>query len=269
MDDGVDIFIDDTGHGPAIILAHEFGGDWRTWDKIARDLSQDHRCIRFSARGFLPSDVPVDMALYSQDRQVRDVLAIANTLGLETFHLVGLSMGSFTSLMFALKYADRLLSLTLMGCSSGPRDDASKAAYLSEIEKQIDLLERASGKGAVEWFANDPAYVHLEDKARLEWQTYRNNLEQQSVTGALNTLRTVHWNRVSLFDMSRELRDLNVPTLLIYGDEDYPTIASTNEFLENTLPICRKVFLQNTGHLVHIEEPASIIKEVRRQIGSI
>lgn len=267
MDDGIELFVDETGDGPPVLLAHEFGGDWRTWDALVEALSADHRCIRFSARGFLPSDAPADPAFYGQDHQVRDLLAIAVGLGLERFHLVGLSMGSFTSLMFALKHANRLASLTLMGCSSGPRDEAERTRHWNELGQEIDLLERHAGDGAAQWFANDPAYARVATKAPAAWARYLDNLRRQSVVGALNTMRTLHWNRVSLFALSETLRDMRVPTLLIHGDEDHPFIVPTNAFLESTLPQCRRVVLPKTGHLVHIEEPATVIAALRTQFG--
>lgn len=265
-DDGVSLFVEDGGQGPAVLLAHEFGGDWRSWDGLVDELRKDHRCIRFCARGFLPSNAPADIAFYGQERQVLDLLAIADHHSLPRFHLVGLSMGSFTSLMFALKHADRLISLTLMGCSSGPRDDAERAPYRDELAREIELLERQAGDGAVRWFMNDPAYRRVGEKAPEAWRAYLDQLRQQSVVGALNTLRTVHWDRVSFETHRADLRRLHVPTLLILGDEDHPRVAPSNAFLEDNLPDCRRVLLPKTGHLVHIEEPAAVRAELQRQL---
>ena len=263
--DGISLFVEDGGQGPAVLMAHEFGGDWHSWDGLIDELRKDHRCIRFSARGFLPSDAPADIAFYGQDRQVLDLLDLAGHLGLLRFHLVGLSMGSYTSLMFALRHAERLTSLTLMGCSGGPRDDVEQVNYREELRREIALLEREAGDGAVRWFTNDLAYRRLADKAPEVWQAYLARLRRQSVVGALNTLRTVHWNRTPLEAQQTALRHLRVPTLLIHGDEDHPRVAPSNRFLEETLPHCRRLVLPKTGHLVHIEEPATVKAELRRQ----
>ena len=265
MDDGVTLYVDDGGEGPAVLLVHEFGGDWRSWDAVTGDLRRDHRCIRFSARGFLPSDAPADRSFYGQDRQVRDLLTIADRLGLARFHLVGLSMGSFTSLMFALTHANCITSLTLMGCSSGPANDVERSTYRDELENEIELLDRQAGEGAIRWFANDPAYQRVAGKAPQVWRAYLDRLGKQSVIGAVNTLRTVHWDRMSLYNHESALCEMKVPTLLIHGDEDHSFIAPTNEFLEGTLPVCRRVVLPKTGHLVHIEEPVTVIAELREQ----
>ncbi len=264
MDDGITLFVEERGRGPAVLLAHEFGGDWRSWDGLVEALERDHRCIRFCARGFLPSEAPPDIAFYGQDLQVRDLRTIAERLALDRFHLVGLSMGSFTSLLFALTGAQRLISLTLMGCSDGPRDEAGRATYRAELEREIALLEEQAGDGAVRWFANDPAYRRLADKAPEAWRAYLDRLRGQSVVGALNTLRSLHWSRPPLEAHQPALHRMRVPTLLIHGDEDHPRVAATNDFLERTLPRCRRLLLPKTGHLAHIEEPATVTAALRR-----
>lgn len=253
--DGVTLFA--TAEGPedvpALLFAHEFGGDWRTWDDQVAAFKHRFRCIRFCARGFLPSQVPGDLALYGQSRAIDDLLAVADHFELGRFHLVGCSMGSFTALQCALGRSERVLSLTLVGCSSGPEDGAERESYRQDLRREIDLLESKQGAGAVQWFADDPAYQRMASKRPASWRSYLARLENQSVTGALLTLRSVHWNRLSLFEQKDLIAACPVPTLLVFGDEDHPLIRPTADFLSATLPQARPVSFPKTGHLVHLE----------------
>ena len=59
-DDGVKLYFEEAGTGQALVFVHEFAGDWRSWEPQMRFFSRHFRCITFSARGYLPSDVPAD-----------------------------------------------------------------------------------------------------------------------------------------------------------------------------------------------------------------
>lgn len=254
--DGTQIYVEENGHGEAIVFAHEFGGDWRSWRPQIDHFGDRYRCIRYCARGFLPSDVPDSRDHYGQDQSTSDLLAVADSLELSRFHLVGLSMGSFTSLAFALEHSERLISLTLVGCSSGPTGERQRARYRKELKTEIAFMDTQRGDGRVLWYLDNPAYHRMPEKQPLAWRDYCDNLRAQSVKGARNTISTLHWNRISLFEKEDALRALSVPTLLIFGDQDYRLIEPTNEFLALLLPNTRICKIENTGHLVNIEEPA-------------
>jgi len=96
--DGVKVYYEECGVGRPVVFVHEYAGDYRSWEPQVRHLSRQYRCITFSARGYPPSDVPTDGAKYSQDIARDDVKAVMDHLGLEQAHIVGYSMGAYTTL---------------------------------------------------------------------------------------------------------------------------------------------------------------------------
>src|SRR5262245_21598801 len=100
VDDGVTIYYEESGRGLPLVFVHEFAGDYRSWHLQARFFSRRYRAIAFNARGYPPSDVPVEHA--------PDVL---DGLGIQKAHICGLSMGGFATLHFGLRHPDRALSL--------------------------------------------------------------------------------------------------------------------------------------------------------------
>ena len=64
---GVHLWVEETGAGPAMLFLHEFGGDHRSWHRQIEYFERTHRCIAYAVRGFPPSDVPEDAAAYRQD----------------------------------------------------------------------------------------------------------------------------------------------------------------------------------------------------------
>src|ERR1700754_4096186 len=103
-DDGVRLYYEETGSGAPVVFVHEFAGDCRSWEPQLRHFGQRYRAIAYNARGYPPSDVPDDVAFYSQARAADDVRAMLDHLGLDRAHVVGLSMGGFATLHFGFRH---------------------------------------------------------------------------------------------------------------------------------------------------------------------
>ena len=253
--DGTNLWYEIVGAGTPVVFVHQFGGDHLTWDWQLPTFSEHYQCIIFAARGFFPSDVPPDVGSYGQSNSTKDLLALMQHLGVESAHLVGTSMGSFTSLDFALTHSQRVRSLALVGNSSGPRSPEEREAYRNNwIEPEMERRTTFGGNGAVAVLEQDPAYESFRKNLPDEWQAYCDRLVSQSSAGAVNILRTVHWDRRSLWDEEARLRQLPCPVLLVHGDEDYYLVGETNQFLDRIIPNANLRIFENTGHLVNIEQ---------------
>ncbi|WP_171236226.1 alpha/beta fold hydrolase [Ruegeria sp. HKCCA6837] len=252
--DGIALYYEATGTGAPIVFVHEFGGDYRSWYRQVSDLSDSFCCITYSARGFHPSAIPSDRAQYGQAQSTGDLLALFDHLGLDAAHLVGTSMGSFTSLDFSLNHPQRVLSVTLVGNSSGPRDPGEQENYRRTwVGHEIQLRKDRGGDGAVAVLENDAAYQGFQKNDPDGWATYAANLRGQSAEGAVHVLSTLHWCRRSLFDDSVRLQAFKTPVMLVTGDDDYYLVGETNAFLKDTLTKVRWHRFPATGHLVNIE----------------
>ena len=254
-EDDISLYYEDTGVGDPVVFVHEFGGDYRSWAHQVPVVSQTNRCITFSARGFFPSSVPDDQSRYGQMWSTSDVLTVVSRLELDSVHLVGTSMGSFTCLDFALNHPEFVRSLTLVGNSSGPRNEEEQIKYRQIwIGEELQLRKSLGSDGAVAVLEQDPAYQSLQRDAPDAWATYAENLREQPVEGAIHILSTLHWNRRSLFDEESRLRALNKPVLLVTGHDDYYLVEETNAFLDRVLPTSTWHDFKHTGHLVNIEK---------------
>src|SRR5258706_7229144 len=118
-DDGVRLYVEDTGTGDPILFMHEFGGHFLSWEPQVRHFSRRYRCLRYAARGWPPSDVPDDVAAYSQARAADDAAAVLRGLGIARAHLVRLSMGATAALEFGIRHPDHTLSLTVAAGGGG------------------------------------------------------------------------------------------------------------------------------------------------------
>ena len=249
---GVDLYFEEYGNGDTVVFAHEFAGDHRSWEPQVRHLQERYRCVVFSARGYPPSGVPVDGRAYSQEIARDDVIAVMDHLGIDRAHLVGLSMGSFACLHVALAAPARARSIVLAGCGWGStpgdeesfRSDCAAAAQAFEVDVRV----------AAELHATGPARLQLKRKDERRWNEFRDRLAMHSPLGAANTLRGVQMRRPLLSALTPQMRALQVPTLVIAGDEDDRSLEPSLLLKRSILRAGLEVF-PNSGHTLNVEEP--------------
>ncbi|MDH3418576.1 MAG: alpha/beta hydrolase [Gammaproteobacteria bacterium] len=258
--DGVRLHVEDTSDGTPIIFVHEFGGDQRSWEPQVRFFSRRYRCVTFNARGYPPSDVPEDVAQYSQARAVDDIRDVLDHLEIARAHIVGLSMGGFATLHFGMTYPDRALSLVVAGAGYGAE---------KELEEQFREVSREVASGfetqGSEVFSRTyamaaPRIPYLVKDPR-GWGEFRRMLGEHSSTGAANTMRGVQAGRPSLYDLEDALRAMSVPTLIVTGDEDDHCLQP-GLYLKRVVPKSGLLVIPKTGHTLNLEEPALFNRSV-------
>ena len=253
--DGVRLYAEETGTGHPIVWLHEFAADYRTWEGQVRRFSRSHRCIAYNARGYPPSEVPDSDADYTFEREREDLRAVLDSFGIERAHIVGLSMGAYTGLMFALRYPERVTSLLFASGGSGAFGD-TREAFLAEVRAAAEAMISDGMEAAAEGLAVGATRVQLQNKDPRAWEEFKQYLSEHSAVGSGLTMRNFQAGRPSLYDFEAELRQLDVPVLLAVGDEDDPVIE-TNIFLKRTLPRAGLWIAPRTGHAINLEEPAA------------
>ncbi|MBJ3778268.1 alpha/beta fold hydrolase [Acuticoccus mangrovi] len=253
-DDGVTLYYEEAGRGVPVVFVHEFAGDWRSWEPQMRHFSRYYRCITYSARGYLPSDVPAEPAHYSQARARDDVKAILDGIGIERAHVVGLSMGGFATLHFGFTYPERALSLTIAGCGYGSEPD-KRAQFAAEAEAAATRFDKLPMEEAGGIYAIGPTRVQFQTNDPRGWAEFRDQLVEHSPIGSANTLRGLQKERPSLYDLTKEMATIRSPTLILTGDEDWPCLAPAI-LMKRTIPSAALAVLPNAGHTINLEAPA-------------
>jgi len=252
-DDGVNLFFETAGTGTPIIFVHEFGGSHWSWEPQLNYFSRRHRCITFAARGYPPSEIPADVEQYSQERAADDVIAVLDATGVERAHVIGLSMGGFAALHVALRNPERVLSVLAAGTGYGAEKEHEE--YFRGISEQV--AKNFSERGSKEFgprYAGGASRVQFQNKDPRGWSLFAERLSQHDEVGASNTMRGVQMRRPSLYDLEDDFRALDVPVLVMTGDEDDHCIQP-GLFLKRTIPRCGFAVLPKSGHTLNLEEP--------------
>ncbi len=251
---GTRLWVEENGPAAAsaLVFVHEFGGDQRSWREQVDHFQDRYRCVTYCVRGYPPSDIPEDEDQYGQDISTEDLLGVLDALSIHRAHIVGLSMGAYTGLRFALSHPDRVLTLAAASGGSGSFP-ATRDGFLKETRALADaILEQDSLD--FPGFAASATRTQLKLKRPTTWEEFATNFREHSPRGSAFTLRKVQAGRPSLYDFEAELGAMTVPVLLMIGDEDEPCI-DTNVFLKRTIPSSGLVTFPKSGHLINLEDP--------------
>ncbi len=266
-DDRVRLHYEEAGSGTPIVFVHEFGGDHRSWEPQLRHFSRRHRCVTFGARGYPPSDVPEAVTAYSQERAVQDIVTVMDAAGIDRAHVVGLSMGGFAALHFGLDHAARAWSIVVAGAGYGAEKEFE--TYFRDVSAEVARQFETQGSATfAKTYSLGASRVQFQNKDPRGWQEFATQLGEHSAVGSANTMRGVQMLRPSIYDLEDRLRTMQVPTLVVAGDEDDHCLQP-GIFMKKTIPACGLVVLPKTGHTVNLEEPEHFNRFVGDFIGLV
>ena len=252
-EDGVRLYYEETGSGRTVIFVHEFAGDMRSWEPQMRHFGRSYRCISYNARGYPPSDVPAEHTSYSQGRAVDDIKAVLDAAGADDAHVIGLSMGGFATLHFGFRHPNRARSLCVGGCGYGAEPEQSDR-FKDEAEATAKILLSGSMDAFAEAYGHGPTRVQFENKDPRGFAEFKRMLAEHSALGSANTQLGVQRARPSLYTLVDEMKKLKVPTLIITGDEDWPTLMP-GILMKRNIASSALAVMPNAGHAINLEDP--------------
>jgi pimeloyl-ACP methyl ester carboxylesterase len=250
--DGTRLHYEEAGSGTPVIFIHEFAGDHRSWEPQMRFFARTFRCIAYCARGFPPSDIPEDGARYSQAHARDDAIAVLDHLKIDRAHVVGLSMGGFAALHVGISYPQRARSLVIAGCGYGAEPD-KKEKFQAECEAAAASFESNWSETARK-YALGPTRVQFQNKDPRGWAEFSNQFQDHSPRGQALTMRGVQMKRPSLYELTDGMKKIDLPTLIVTGDEDDPCLEPAL-LMKRNIRTSGLVVLPYSGHTINIEEP--------------
>jgi pimeloyl-ACP methyl ester carboxylesterase len=223
------------GSGPLVLFLHGIRGNRRNWFGQIEAFSRRFKAAAWDARGYGESDDYPGALQF--DYFAVDVARVAEHFGVAKLHLVGLSMGGRIARNFALRFPERLHSLTLV--STAPGFDALSAdevrRFVTEQRtRTVDSVRRLLGSRAPA-----AAFDELSDSlARVREESYRKTLEASVAQ-----------------DRGAPLENIRTPTLVVAGDEDKVYPPALAQEVARRIPGAKLVMLEGVGHLPNLEQP--------------
>jgi pimeloyl-ACP methyl ester carboxylesterase len=251
---GARLYYEGAGSGVPVVFVHEFSGDLTSWEAQIRCFSRRYRCIAFNARGYPPSDVPASVAEYSWTTAVDDIAAVMRHARAATAHVIGCSMGAYSTLQLGLRYPRLARSLTLVGAGAGSHP-AQRAQFLKNTIATAQRFEHQGLEPVMQTYRFAANRIQLDNKDPRGFADFFRRFSSHSALGHANTLRGVQLHRPSIYGLARGLARLKVPLHVVAGDEDDGSLGPAL-FLKRACSAARLSIVPATGHVVNVEEPA-------------
>jgi 3-oxoadipate enol-lactonase len=224
---------------PPLVLSNALGTTSELWAPQLPVLAEHFRVVRYD---------------HAPRRSVavlgNDVVALANSLGLDRFSFCGLSLGGMVGMWFGVHAPDRVDRLVL-ACTSArfgtPREWRERAARV-----------RAEGMTSV-------AYAALERWFTPEFRDRERFLEMQLATPPEDY--ALGLEAIGGFDFRDRLGEIAAPTLVIAGAEDCATTPADARFIAERIPDARLLVIEGAAHLANVERPdeftAAVLEHLR------
>ncbi len=233
------------GKGETLLLLHGFGADKDNFTRVAKFLTPHFHVIAPDLLGFGESSHPQD-ADYSPIAQARRLQVFANTLGITKFHLGGSSMGGHIAMTYASLYPGDVKSLWLLdpgGVWSAPESEL-QTVIRETGHNPLVSRNTADFAATFRFVMFDPPFIPRPILDVMAQERIRNfDLDQR-------IFRQLKDDTVEM-----KIRDMPIPTLIVWGDHDRCLNVATAEILHKLLPKSQVIIMHNIGHLPMIEDP--------------
>lgn len=248
----------DTGDGPALVMLHAFPLEASQWDHQVAALSGRYRCLRPDYWGCGASPSPE--AEPSLDVYAAALLETLSEVDVDRFHLVGLSMGGYIAFALLRQAPKRVSSLMLVSTRATADDDDMR-------QNRLSLADRVLREGSVESIVEPNIERLLGARARAEVHVtdpVRGRIRRCTPPGVAHAARAM----ASRPDSTAQLAAIDIPTLVVSGDEDALISNAGALALASGIRGARHVTM-NTGHLCNLEDPPTFSEEASRFLASL
>jgi len=255
-DAGAELYWERSGRGEPLLLIQGLSGTHFTWgEPFLSLLEPDFDCVTFDNRGIggsAEASGPFTIA-----EMADDALAVMDAAGLETAHVLGISMGGMIAQQLALQAPDRLRTL-ILGCTypGGP------GSALIAPEDAGPLLE-AMGSGNLDRVIEAMYEVNLSPGFRDDPANFDDFKAMATAAPARQQTVQLQLQAVAGHDVQARLAEIAAPTLVIHGTEDRMIPVANGELIASRIPGARLEILEGVGHMFWWEQPERSAELVR------
>ncbi|WP_435153838.1 alpha/beta fold hydrolase [Haladaptatus sp. DFWS20] len=271
---GVRLHYAEAGDGPLVVLLHGFPEFWYSWrEQIPTLVEAGYRVVAPDLRGYNSSEKPNGVEQYSLDKLVGDVVGLIDHFGEERAHIVGHDWGGVITWEVAIRHPERVKKLAVLNAPHPGRfreavrtPDQLRRSWYALFFQLPWLPERLLSVRDYtpirELFRNAPetpdAFSESDVRRYVEAAA-----QPGALKGAINYYRALFRDGVArelrtLFDGSTQDFDVEVPTLLIWGDEDSALGTELTEGVERWVPDIRIERLPDASHWVQNDAPERV-----------
>jgi 3-oxoadipate enol-lactonase len=239
---GIDVYYESTGDGPAVLLLHGLGSSTEDWGYQIPALAGSHRVIVMDVRGHGRSSKPAGP--YSVKQFAEDAVGVLRALDAAPAHVVGLSMGGMIAFQMALDSSSAVRSLTIV--NSGP------AMIMRTLRQKILIQSRYAivkifGMRKLARMVAGPLFPKPEQAGLLK--KFEDHVAANDPRAYLDSLSAINgWS------VAERIGKIACPVLIVASDHDYTPVEWKRAYAAQ-IPGARVAVLQDSRHAGTLDQP--------------
>jgi pimeloyl-ACP methyl ester carboxylesterase len=241
------------GQGTALVLLHGFLCDSRCWRRQLDGLSDRFRVVAWDAPGAGLSPDPPES--FTTTDYARCLAGFLDELGIDRAHLVGLSWGGILAQEFYRLHPQRTRCLILAGTYAGWKGSLPESVWRERLAFCLRASTGPAGE-VVARFLPGMFTQRISDDVREE------------LSAILSEFHPVGFRAMSKSsaetDTTDLLRRIDIPTLVLWGDDDRRSPIQVAHKLHGAIPAAQLAIIPNAGHVSNMEQPEAFNAHVRR-----
>lgn len=251
------IALDVMGEGPLLVLLHGIGSNKLSWHEQLPAFAGDFTVAAWDARGYGQSDDYEEELNFSDFS--RDLARVLDHFGAAKAHVCGLSMGGRVAQDFYALYPERVATLVLCDTFAGDDGGDTRSGRSQTIEEFVESRIRPFLDGA------DPAELAQKRGGRLMGPNAPEKARQRAIEASsqLHVESYIKTVRASAtFSRVDNLKNIDVPTLLVFGDVDPLTPPHVGEYMRERIKGSDLKIIEDAGHMSNQERPEAFNEAV-------
>jgi 3-oxoadipate enol-lactonase/4-carboxymuconolactone decarboxylase len=243
----VHVHIDGPPGGAPLVMLHSLGTTASVWDAQAAALSSSFRVIRPDMRGH--GLTTCTAGPYSMAQLAADVAGVMDALGIAAAHVAGISIGGMIAQALAAADPARVKSLMLVDTAMAipPADSWISRAATVRAEGVAVLADAVMAR----WVT--PSFMDTPEAAGLRAMLLRTPAE--GYAGAAEAIAAA--------DLTAGTSALNVPALVVVGDQDAATPVASAQALHAVIPDSTLTIIEGGAHIPTVEKPGEVTAAIR------
>jgi 3-oxoadipate enol-lactonase len=230
--------IEATADRPALVMLHGFALDARMWRRQVEAFGTDYRMMLLDLPGFGPQ--ARDLGEVEPAKEIGRAMNVAK---LGRAHLIASSYGAAVAVDYAFQHPERVASLVLVAPML-----LGRRMGIDAWQRCVSLANEGDRATAAEVWLDDALFETIRQDDELFEEVRQIVLDYGGAhwTGKV----TSTWSEL---DPVPKLKDLQVPTLIVSGEQDLPSFMLMAEAYAKALPKAQREIVQGVGHHVSLE----------------
>lgn len=237
---------------PLVVLAHPLGMNQSVWDDLVESLMVDYRVLTWDLPGHGNSTSwSPQTEMISVDVLCDDLLAIVDSLGVESFHFIGTSIGGLIGQRLLSKNREQLLSITLT--NTGAVIGTEQAWQERANNVRDHGLQKLATNFVPRWFSKTSLNrIHVLEQ---KWVSILQNVDDHSYSLLCEMIGRTQFNHELISD--------SLHVCLIGGADDIATPPELMVHLADQLGTALPIIIDKTGHVPSIESPDEMLAIIK------